>query len=104
MATLIKKGTNASCFRLKTGKLITLQPDVMVILSVNDYEALMAEYGSFIMPRILTDKNPMGCFIVSNKSDKAKDQSKEVGKVEDGSAPIKVKTGVIKKASIKKKK
>ena len=104
MATIIKKGTNPSCFRLKGGKLITLRPDEIVILKEAEYEELMAEYGSFIMPRILTDKNPSGCYIVSTKAVKANDQSKEVGKVKDGSAPIEVKSGVVKKASSKKKK
>lgn len=103
MATIIKKGTCASCFRLKSGRMIMLQPDVIVTLKEADYEELMKEYGSFITPRILTDKNPTGCFIVSTKIAKAKDQSKEVGKVKDGSAPIEVKDGVVK-ASKKAKK
>lgn len=104
MATIIKKGTCASCFRLKSGRMIMLQPDVIVTLKDAEYEELMKDYGSFIMPRILTDKNPSGCFIVSTKSAKAKDQSKEVGKVKDGSSPIEVKEGVIATPKKSKKK
>lgn len=104
MATIIKKGTCASCFKLTSGKMIMLRPDEIVVLKDGEYEELMKEYGSFITPRILTDKNPMGCFIVSTKSAVAKDQNKEVGKVVDGSAPIEVKKGVIKRGRKTKQK
>ena len=104
MATIIKKGTCASCFKLPSGRMIMLHPDVIVTLKDAEYEELMKEYGSFITPRILTDKNPSGCFIVSTKVAKAADQNKEVGQVNDGSSPVEVTTGVIKKARKTKKK
>lgn len=104
MASIIKKGTCASCFRLSDGKLITLRPDEIVIIKDSDFEELMKEYGSFITPRILTDKNPSGCFIVSTKVINAQAQNKEVGEVKDGSAPIEVTTGVVKKGGRPKKK
>lgn len=86
---IIKKGTNPSSFRLRNGKVLTFYPDMLQTVSDADYEALMFEYGKFITPRIISDKNPCGCFIVGGV--KAADQNKEVGKVKDKSAPIKRK-------------
>lgn len=91
MATIIKKGTNPSSFRLSTGKVITLQVGAgggqfLNIISDNDFELLMKEYGGFINPRILSDKNPGGCFIISENRSYAADMSKEVGEIKDGSA------------------
>lgn len=97
MVAVIKKGTNPQSFRLKGGKILTFEPDILTVISDSEYEALMAEYGSFITPRILTDENPSGCFIISTRNANASDQSKEVGKVEDGSSPIKVKKRKAKK-------
>lgn len=92
MATIIKKGTNKSAFRLKSGELITLEVNgVLNIIEDKLFEKLMAEYGSFIRPRIISDKNPNGCFIVSEKKSIAVDQDKEVGEIKDKSAPIKIK-------------
>ncbi|MBO7714398.1 MAG: hypothetical protein J6S85_12555 [Methanobrevibacter sp.] len=91
MATIIKKGTCASSFRLSSGKVFTFEPDVLKVLNKDEYEALMLEYGYFIKPRIISDKNPCGCFIVSDKITKAGDMDKEVGKVEDKSSQVKAK-------------
>lgn len=101
MTTIVKKGTNANCFRLKNGKLITLEPDVLVILTDTEFEMLMAEYGSFIKPRIITEANPNGCFLVNRKSNYVADMSKEVGEVKDGSSPVEVTEGVIKEVPVK---
>ena len=98
MSSIIKKGTNASAFRLKDGKLITLEPDVLVVLKEDIFEELMREYGSFITPRIITEANPNGCFIVNRKSDFALDMNKEVGKIKDNSAQIEVTTGIVAEA------
>ena len=45
MATIIKKGTCASSFRLSDGKVFTFEPDVLKVLNKNEYEALMNEDG-----------------------------------------------------------
>ena len=91
MATIIKKGTNASAFVLSNGKTITLYPDILCVLKDDDFGLLMKEYGSFITPRIYNEKsNINGCFMInSDKSDEyLKDMSNEVGSVEDGSAHL----------------
>ena len=93
MATIIKKGTNASCFRLSTGKVLTFEPDILRVLNDDEFEQLMKEYGSFIRPRIITESKPSGCFIVSTKNSYGADMNKEVGKVEDNSSRVKVKKG-----------
>lgn len=93
MATIIKKGTNASCFKLSNGKVITLEVGVaggnyLNIIKDEDFDLLMKEYSSFIRPRIIGDKNPNGCFIVSESLAYAQDMNKEVGEIKDASAPI----------------
>ena len=93
MAAIIKKGTNASCFRLSTGKVLTFEPDILRVLNDDEFEQLMKEYGSFIKPRIITESKPNGCFIVSDKNSYSADMNKEVGKVEDNSSRVKVKKG-----------
>lgn len=92
MSSIVKKGTNASCFRLSTGKVVMLEPDILVVLKEEEFELLMKEYGSFIKPRIITESKPSGCFIVCDKADKTKDMNKEVGKVKDKSSQIEVKS------------
>lgn len=96
MATIIKKGTNPSSFRLSNGKVITLEVgfnggQYLNIIKDADFELLMKEYGGFITPRILSDKNPGGCFIVSESKAYAEDMNKEVGEIKDKSAPIEIK-------------
>lgn len=93
MATIVKKGTNASCFRLSTGKVLTFEPDILRVLNDDEFEQLMKEYGSFIRPRIITESKPNGCFIVSDKNSYGSDMNKEVGEVEDNSSRVKVKKG-----------
>lgn len=93
MATIIKKGTNPSAFRLSNGKVITLQVGIaggnyLNIIKDEDFDLLMKEYGSFINPRIISDKNPWGCFIISDSRSYAEDMNKEVGEIKDASAPI----------------
>lgn len=91
MPTIIKKGTNPSAFRLKTGYTVVLQPDIMCTLSDQLFDALMTEYGAFINERRITDKNPSGCFIIHDSREYAADMSTEVAdEITDGSAPIKV--------------
>lgn len=91
MAAIIKKGTNASCFRLSTGKVLTFEPDILRVLNDDEFKQLMKEYGSFIKPRIITESKPNGCFIVSDKNSYSSDMNKEVGEVEDNSSRVKVK-------------
>lgn len=90
MASIIKKGTNTSCFKLSDDTVITLIPDVLVVLKDEVFDKLMKEYGSFIKPRIITESNPNGCFIVNFKTDHALGLSKEVGEVKDNSSPVEV--------------
>lgn len=94
MPTIIKKGTNPSAFRLKSGKTIIINVergggDILNFVSEGDFKALMYEYGSFIAPRIISDKNPDGCFIVSADRAMAHDMAAEIGEeIKDNSAPI----------------
>lgn len=96
MPTIIKKGTNPSAFRLKNGKTILISVekgggDVLNFISEDDFKALMREYGSFIAPRIISDKNPHGCFIISAESAFAKDMGSEIGdEIKDNSAPVEI--------------
>lgn len=96
MPTIIKKGTNPSAFRLKNGRTIILQVgpgggEMINTLTEAEYDALMAEYGTFIMERRITDANPLGVFIIHDSREYAKDMAREIGdEIKDGSAPIKV--------------
>ena len=108
MVAIIKKGTNPSSFRLKTGsgRVITLQPDILTVVTDDNFEELMREYGSFIKPRIISDKNPSGCFIISQRgygtdNSYANDMNKEVGEIKDASAHIEVKAPAKSKAKKK---
>ena len=88
MATIIKKGTNPSAFRIKD-KVIVLEPDVLTFISEEDMEELKHKWWGFIGPRVISEKNPLGCFIISERSlDYVDGMNKEVGKVEDGSSPL----------------
>ncbi len=102
---VIKKGTCPSAFVLKNGKKIVLQVgigggDFLNVIKDEDWQQLMKEYGSFITPRIRSEKNPNGCFIVNEKKAYAEDFAKEVGEVKDGSAQM---TEEEAKAVLKKK-
>lgn len=91
MPSIVKKGTNKSAFKLISGKKYVLYPGVITVLTDDEYNALMKEYGKFIMPRIISDKNPRGCFIVNDSKAKAEDMNKEIGdEIKDNSAPIEV--------------
>lgn len=91
MVAVIKKGTNPQSFRVRSGKVYTFLPDVLTVLTDDEYAELRKEYGAFIDARTITDEHPGGCFIISTRNAYASDQSKEVGEVEDGSSPVKVK-------------
>lgn len=47
-----------------------------------DFEAIMKEYGSYIEPRIKSDENPNGCFIIEEEvvpeSEEKKEEAPEV--------------------------
>ena len=91
MPIIIKKGTNPSLFTLENGKKILLEVNnVLNYVSDEDFELLMNRYGAFLSERIISDKNPNGCFIVQNRKEDAKAQSKEVENdiPKDGSAPM----------------
>lgn len=103
MQIIIKRGTNASSFPLSNGRVVVLRPEpVMNEVSDEDFGRLLVEYGSFIRPRVHSDKNPDGCFIINDKALKAADHSKEAGKLKDGSAPASKKD--LKNAGKKRKK
>lgn len=108
---VIKKGTCPSAFVLRNGKKIVLEVgagggDFLNVVPDADFEALMAEYGSFIKPRIRSEKNPTGCFIINEKKTYAEDFGKEVGLVRDGSSKIVLeeKKPEIEKIEVKTKK
>jgi hypothetical protein len=91
MPSIIKKGTNASAFRMRSGKTHVFQPDIVTTLSNEEYDELMAEYGAFIRERRITDAHPAGCFIIHDSREYVEDQSKEIAdEIQDNSAPIKV--------------
>lgn len=96
MTTIIKKGTNDSAFLLANGKKILLkvgagEGDFFNVIPDADYNQLMKEYGSFITPRIISDKNPQGCFIIFENRQKALDMGREIGdEIKDNSAPVEV--------------
>lgn len=91
MPTIRKKAkTNIpTAFRLKNGKIITVYTDSTTIIGNDDYDSLMREYGSFITPRIISEKNPNGCFSINGSSSYVNDQIKEIGNdYIDNAAPI----------------
>lgn len=91
MPSFIKKGTNASAFRMRSGKTHVFQPDIVTTLSNEEYDELMAEYGAFIRERRITDAHPAGCFIIHDSREYVENQSKEIAdEIQDNSAPIKV--------------
>lgn len=91
MPSIVKKGTNASAFRMRSGVTHVFQPDIVTTLTEEQYDELMAEYGSFIRERRVTDANPMGCFLIHDSREYVEDQSKEIAdEIQDNSAPIKV--------------
>lgn len=91
MPSIIKKGTNASAFRMRSGKTHVFQPDIVTTLSNEEYDELMAEYGAFIRERRITDAHPAGCFIIHDSREYVEDQSKEIAdEIQDNSAPVKV--------------
>ncbi len=103
MPTIIKKGTNPSAFRLRSGKTIILKVgpgggEMMNVLTDREYDELMAEYGNFIRERRITDKNPRGTFIIHDSREYAEDMAREIGdEIQDNSAQIKVSTRKKKK-------
>ena len=106
MVTIVKKGTNSSVFVLRSGKTVRLAP-APVLNHIDDslYDELMAEYGNFINERRVTDKNPMGCFLISDNASYVADQNKEIGdEIKDNSAPIEVTEGEIKPVKVVKRK
>lgn len=92
MPSIIKKGTNPSAFKLRSGYTVLLEPDVVRVLSDELYDALMAEYGSFINERRITDTHLTGCFIIHDSREYVEKQNDEMKDeiVDDASAPIKV--------------
>lgn len=92
MTTIVKKGTNAQVFRLKSGKVVLLEVSpVLNHLEDKDFDELMSEFGAFIKERVISDKNPHGCFIIQDNREDAKAQDTEVGdEIKDASAPVEV--------------
>lgn len=91
MPSIIKKGTNASAFRMRSGVTHVLRPDIVTTFTDSEYDELMAEYGSFILERRITDAHPTGCFIIHDSREDAEAQNREVAdEIQDNSAPVKV--------------
>ena len=98
MPSIVKKGTNASAFRMRSGVTHVFQPDIVNTLTDSEFDELMAEYGSFIRERRVTDANPMGCFLIHDSREYLEAQNEEVAdEIQDNSAPIKVSTRKKKK-------
>lgn len=66
MYKVTKKGGCPSAFKLKDKRVFLFEPDVAVELSDDDWKAILAEYSSFILPRIWSESNPSGCFVVEH--------------------------------------
>ena len=81
MPIIIQKDNAPCLFKQSDGRIVRLEPyPIMNKLSEEAFEALMKEYGGFIKPRILSDENPKGCFIIQGNEESAKSQEKEAGK------------------------
>ena len=88
MPTIIKKGTNPSSFRVRN-KTIVLRPNILTFVSDEDFMELKNKWWGFIGPRVISDKNPAGCFIISEKSENyTSGFNKEVGEVKDNSSKL----------------
>lgn len=100
MPTIIKKGTNSSAFRLRSGKVVNIKVergggDFLNFVTEEDFKALMNEYGSFIAPRIISESNPKGCFIISATEEYAKDMANEIAdEIQDNSALVEIESPV----------
>lgn len=69
MVIFIQEGSIGTVFKLSSGKVIEIKVGEGGGVYNNDiededFEAMMKEYGSYIEPRIKTDENPLGCFII----------------------------------------
>lgn len=69
MYKITKKGGCAIAFKLKDKRVFNFEPDVAVEISDDEYKAIMAEYSSFILPRIWSESNLNGCFLVVKKEE-----------------------------------
>lgn len=106
MAIIVKKGTNSQIFRLKSGRVVLLEVSpVFNHLDDSLFDELMSEFGAFIKERVISDKNPHGCFIVQDNREDAKAQDKEVGdEIKDASAPVEVEVATEPKKNKGKRK
>lgn len=66
MYKVTKKGGCPSAFKLKDKRIFLFEPDVTVELSDDDWKAILAEYGSFIMSRVCADACQTDCFRVEH--------------------------------------
>lgn len=88
MPVIVKKGTNPSAFRLSK-RTVVCEPDIVTVITDEELAEIKQKFGGFLEPRIITEKNPFGCFIISERSTNYTEGfNKEVGKVEDGSTPL----------------
>ena len=88
MPTIIKKGTNPSAFRLSK-RTVVCRPNIMTFISDEEFRELKAKWWGFIEPRIWSEKNPFGSFVISEKSlNYTEGLNKEIGEVEDNSMKI----------------
>lgn len=66
MYKVTKKNGCASAFKLKDKRVFLFEVGVAVELTDDDWKAILAEYSSFILPRIWSESNPSGCFAVEH--------------------------------------
>lgn len=64
MYKITKKDGCTSAFKLKDKRVFVFEVGVAVELSDDDWKAILAEYSSFILPRIWSESNLDGCFLV----------------------------------------
>lgn len=86
---IVKRGTCPSSFALSNGHVVVLRPEPFLnIITDEIYEVLIREWGAFITPRICSDKNPKGCFVVQMTTASAQAQKKEMPEIDDVSSKI----------------
>lgn len=69
MVTIIQEGNIGTVFKLKNREIVEIKVGEGGGIYKNDisddvFNMLMQEYGSYIQPRIKSDENPDGCFMI----------------------------------------
>lgn len=93
MIKVIQLSPIPTIFRLLDGRVFTFTGSGEIDRFENkDFKAIMKEYGSYIEPRIKSEKNPDGCFIVMEELAPVK--------VEEDKPEIEAKEEVVAEAEV----